>query len=219
MAQSINMQVLNNNAQVNIHDPVQLMAAFEQFGRLSEQLQNSYQDLDQRASELTDQLASAQDERLKQLAEKEQLAHRLETLLNAMPAGVLLVDNKGIIKTANPAAEQFLEQNLIGKKWQRVYAYSVAKHTESELYLNSGKILKLKTQSLDNDEGEIILLDDISEQHMLESLANRQNRLAAMGEMAAGLAHQLRTPLASAVLYSSQLDIFSENKKQDKAVN
>lgn len=219
MTQSVNMQVSNNNAQVNIHDPVQLMAAFEQFGRLSEQLQNSYQDLDQRASELTDQLASAQDERLKQLAEKEQLAHRLETLLNAMPAGVLLVDNNGIIKTANPAAEQFLEQNLIGKKWQRVYAYSVAKHTESELYLNSGKILKLKTQSLDSDEGEIILLDDISEQHMLESLANRQNRLAAMGEMAAGLAHQLRTPLASAVLYSSQLALFSENKKQDKAVN
>ena len=219
MAQSVNMQIQNNSAKVNMHDPVQLMAAFEQFGRLSEQLQNSYQDLDQRASELTDKLASAQDERLKQLAEKEQLAHRLETLLNAMPAGVLLVDVNGIIKTANPAAESFLEQSLVGKKWQRVYVYNVAKHTESELFLNSGKILKLKTQSLDNDEGEIILLDDISEQHMLESLANRHNRLAAMGEMAAGLAHQLRTPLASAVLYSSQLELFSNNKKQDKAVN
>lgn len=37
-----------------------------------------------------------------------------------------------------------------------------------------------------------------------ESLA-RQERLAAMGEMAAHLAHRLRTPLATALLYASQL--------------
>jgi len=219
MNQSVNIQSVNKSQLLNKHDPVQLMAAFEQFGRLSEQLQSSYQDLDQRAAELTDQLASAQSERLKQLAEKEQVAHRLKTLLDAMPAGVLQVDEAGIIKSANPAAEQFLEQNLTNKKWQSVYAYSVAKHTENELYLNSGRILKLKAQSLENGEGEIILLDDISEQHMLESLASRQNRLAAMGEMAAGLAHQLRTPLASAVLYASQLEQYSDNQKQDKAVN
>jgi len=219
MNQSAKIQSVNNSAQLNLHDPVQLVAAFEQFGRLSEQLQSSYQDLDQRAAELTEQLASAQSERLKQLAEKEQVAHRLETLLDAMPAGVLLVDDEGVVRTANPAAETILEQSLTGKKWKQVYAYCAARHTKNELYLNSGKILKLKTQSLDNGEGEIILLDDISEQHMLESLANRHKRLAAMGEMAAGLAHQLRTPLASAVLYASQLEQFSENTKQNKAVN
>ncbi len=201
-------------------DPAQLVVAFEQFGRLSEQLQQSYQDLDERAAMLTRQLASAQDERLKQLAEKEQLAHRLESLLDAMPAGVLLVDAEGLIQTANPAAETFLEQSLTGKKWQRVYARAVSRHTEQELFLESGRILRLKTQPLDNQQGEIILLDDISEQHLLETLANRQSRLAAMGQMAAGLGHQLRTPLASAVLYASQLDQFTEgHPKQKKAVD
>ncbi len=39
---------------------------------------------------------------------------------------------------------------------------------------------------------------------MRESLA-RQERLAAMGEMAAHLAHRLRTPLATALLYAAQL--------------
>ncbi len=202
-----------------LQNPAQLVAAFEQFGRLSEQLQQSYQELDQRAAELTEQLASAQNERLIQLAAKEQLAHRLETLLNALPAGVLLVDANGRITTANPAAELFLEQSLIGKQWRRVYAHRVSRHTGQDLYLNSGRILSLKTQSLESDQGEIILLDDISEQRMLESLADRENRLAAMGQMAAGLAHQLRTPLASAVLYASQLNQFTENDpKQNKAV-
>jgi len=208
----------------SLQDPAQLVAAFEQFGRLSDQLQQSYQELDNRAAALTEQLASAQDERLKQLAEKEQLAHHLQTLLNALPAGVLLVDDKGVITTANPAAELFLEQSLIGKDWRRVYAHSVSRHSEQDLFLNSGRILSLKRQPLDattdkNSQGEIILLDDISEQRMLEGLADRQNRLAAMGQMAAGLAHQLRTPLASAVLYASQLDQFTaDNPKQNKAV-
>ncbi|RDH84696.1 MAG: hypothetical protein DIZ80_04310 [endosymbiont of Galathealinum brachiosum] len=227
MQQTANIQTENraiNLENRSLQDPAQLVAAFEQFGRLSDQLQQSYQELDSRAAELSEQLASAQNERLVQLAEKEQLAHRLQTLLNALPAGVLLVDEKGVITTANPAAELFLEQSLIGKQWRRVYAHSVSRHTEQDLYLNSGRILSLKKQSLDastddRNQGEIILLDDISEQRMLEGLSDRQNRLAAMGQMAAGLAHQLRTPLASAVLYASQLNQFtSDNPQQNKAV-
>ncbi len=207
-----------------MQNPEQLIQAFEQFGRLSDQLQQSYQVLDSRTAELTEQLALAQDERLKQLNEKERLAHRLETLLNALPAGVLVIESDGIISSANPAAENFLEQSLIGKHWKRVYKQRVSRQNLQDLYLKTGQILSIKKQILntlsDEDKvAEIILLDDITEQRMLESLADRQNRLAAMGQMAAGLAHQLRTPLASAVLYASQLTYFTQDdQKQNKAV-
>lgn len=207
------------NSQLNVSDPNQLIMAFEKFGRLSDQLEKSYQRFDERASELSGQLESAQDAGVKQLAEKEQISNQLEAVLNTMPAGVLLVDENGVIQTANPVAEFLLEQSLTSKLWKRVYNHSVAHKTDQELHLKSGRILRLKTQALENNQGEVILLDDISEQRMLENLANRQNRLAAMGQMAAALAHQLRTPLASAVLYASQLSHFSEkNKPKNKAV-
>ncbi len=43
------------------------------------------------------------------------------------------------------------------------------------------------------------------EKEALRESVQRRERLAAMGEMAARLAHQLRTPLATALLYSAQL--------------
>ena len=208
------------NNQLNVSDPGQLIVAFEKFGKLSDQLEQSYKRFDERASELSGQLESAQEAGIRQVAEKEQIANQLEAVLNTMPAGVLLVDENGVIQTANPVAEFLLEQSLTSKRWKRVYSHCVSRQTDQELHLKSGRVLRLKKQALENHQGEVILLDDISEQRMLEDLANRQNRLAAMGQMAAALAHQLRTPLASAVLYASQLSHFSTTSNpQNKAVD
>ena len=46
-------------------------------------------------------------------------------------------------------------------------------------------------------------LTDTSERRQVEELIARHRRLAALGEMAAALAHQIRTPLAAALLYAS----------------
>ena len=56
--------------QPDIEDPQALVTAFEQFSRLSEQLQQSYRDMDRHAAELSEQLAAANSERLRQLAEE-----------------------------------------------------------------------------------------------------------------------------------------------------
>ena len=41
----------------------------------------------------------------------------------------------------------------------------------------------------------------------LAALLTRQQRLVTLGELAAGLAHQIRTPLAAALLYASQMTL------------
>lgn len=216
------MTMIASRQQANIidmHDPQSLMTAFEQFGRLSEQLQQSYQDLDRRTAELTEELATARDERLTQLAEKEKLADRLETLLGALPAGVVVVDEQGMIQTANQAAESFFEQTLQNKNWQHVLKNSIRRTDAQDVILKNGRTLGFSKNKLEADNGEIILINDFTHMRMLQDLADRQNRLAAMGQMAAGLAHQLRTPLSSAVLYASQMEkMQQQDQHSNKAI-
>ena len=197
-----------------IQDQQGLMTAFEQFSRLSEQLQRSYEELDRRAAELTDELATARSERLKQLKEKEKLADRLEKLLAALPAGVIVINQQGVIQTANKAAETFFEQSLIEQDWQQLLQAQVERIEAQDIILHNGRVLTMSQQQLETSSDMIILINDVSHNRMLQDLANRQTRLAAMGQMAAGLAHQLRTPLSSAVLYASQINKPHVNEQQ-----
>src|SRR6202000_1676244 len=59
--------------------------------------------------------------------------------------------------------------------------------------------------------GEVVLLADVTEAHLMQVLLTRQQRLLTLGELAAGLAHQIRTPLAAALLYASQMTLPHQN--------
>ena len=92
----------------------QLEDAFTLFNKMSAKLADSYGDLETQVAFLTKELARAHDERLKQLAEKEILATRLEGLLNTLPAGVIVLDDSGCITQTNPIAEEMLGESFAG---------------------------------------------------------------------------------------------------------
>jgi two-component system sensor histidine kinase FlrB len=71
--------------------------------------------------------------------------------------------------------------------------------------LASGRRVNVQTCSLGNEPGQIVLLNDVTETRALHEQLSRHQRLTAMGEMAASLAHQIRTPLATAMLYASHM--------------
>jgi len=182
-----------------------LEEAFDTFNRMSMQLESSYRDLEDQVNALHKELAAARSERLKQLAEKERLADRLERLLGLLPGAVLVVDGEGIIKQTNPMAETLLEDKLTGKSWAAVQRdHFLSDSSEAgEVQLRNGKHVTLSMQALDAEPGQVVLIMDISDQHELKAMLNRQDRLAGMGEMAARLAHQIRTPLTTALLYAT----------------
>lgn len=185
----------------------QLEDAFHAFNQMSTQLQLSYCELERRVAELSRELAAARSERLRQLAEKERLANRLERLLDALPAGVVVVDGEGWVQDCNPVARDLLGEPLRGVLWRDICERALAPSQDKnhEVALRNGKLVSLSQRSLGNEPGQIILLQDVTQTRAMQETIDRHKRLSAMGEMAAAMAHQIRTPLASALLYLSHL--------------
>lgn len=103
-----------------------LKSAFEMFNQMSQQLADSYYLLENRVAELNQELSSVTHQRLQELAEKEQLANRLESLLNFLPGGVVVLDSSGYVSECNPAAIDLLGEPLEGELWRDVIKRSFA---------------------------------------------------------------------------------------------
>lgn len=185
----------------------ELQDAFGAFNQLSAQLSESYQQLEVRVAGLTTALENEQDERLKELTEKERVASRLASLLHALPGGVVVIDGEGKVQEHNPAAELLLGQPLLGLPWSAIIQRSFSPRSDDghDISLVDGRKVNISTCPLGSEPGQILLITDVTEIRYLQDRTEQQQRLAAMGKMAASLAHQIRTPLSSALLYVSNL--------------
>ncbi|MDR1368351.1 MAG: PAS domain-containing protein [Candidatus Accumulibacter sp.] len=182
----------------------ELQLAFDLFNQRSRELTLAYETLQARAESLTKQLAIANGELRRQYEEKEALSERLASLLNALPAGVVVLANDGTVSEANPAARKMLGDTLIGNTWPSVRSTLEPTETPEEWLLGKLRV-SIAESPLDSSGGNLLLIHDMTAAHELKAGMERKQRLAAMGEMAASLAHQLRTPLAAALLYSANL--------------
>jgi two-component system sensor histidine kinase FlrB len=141
-----------------------------------------------------------------QLAEKELLANRLSQLLDALPAAVVVLDGDDQIEQFNPAASELFNSIQAGVAWNQINDGKFqSKQHAKEQRLANGRLVTMTERKLESDNGRILLFLDITETRELQERLNRRQRLSTMGKMAAQLAHQIRTPLSSALLYASHL--------------
>lgn len=184
-----------------------LEQAFALFNQMSTQLSASYTMLEERVSDLKGQLALVSAQRMQELAEKERLANRLQSLLDLLPGGVIVIDGQGVVREANPVARNLLGQPLVGMLWRQVIARNFAPREDDghEISLKDGRRLSIATRSLHAEPGQLVLLTDLTETRRLQDQLSRHERLSALGRMVASLAHQIRTPLSAALLYASHL--------------
>ncbi|MDR3298455.1 MAG: PAS domain-containing protein [Candidatus Accumulibacter sp.] len=183
----------------------ELQQAFDVFNQVSLELTQAYETLQRRVESLTTELAAANGELRRQYQEKEALSERLSLLLNALPAGVVVLDSAVTVGEANPAAQRMFGEALTGSDWTVIADKRLlATDAPDEWQLGTRRV-SIAESPLDLAGGRLLLLHDITVAHELKANLERNQRLAAMGEMAASLAHQLRTPLATALLYSANL--------------
>lgn len=207
-------------------DYERLQSAFAVFNEASEQLSVVYQDLQQQVEQLTRELALANGELQRQLAEKEDLSRRLSLLLTALPAGVIALDAQGCVEQTNPAASAILGEPLVGLSWHENITTRLLETTvanEWRLRPESTKSpcrIRIESSTIDLTGRQILLVHDITQAYEMQEQVKRNQRLTAMGEMAANLAHQLRTPLSTALLYAAQLknETLAAHERQQFAV-
>ncbi|MCQ4320924.1 ATP-binding protein [Pseudomonas stutzeri] len=164
--------------------------------------------LQARVAELKDQLAESAAQRLQEFDEKERLASRLQSLLDLLPGGVIVIDGQGMVREANPVALELLGAPLEGALWREVIARSFSPRRDDghEISLRDGRRVSIATRSLSVEPGQLVLLTDLTETRRLQQQLARHERLSALGRMVASLAHQIRTPLSTALLYASHLE-------------
>jgi two-component system sensor histidine kinase FlrB len=152
---------------------------------------------------------TALQDKINQLSSELQKSNqRLAILLNAIPAGVILLEND-VVLLHNPAVLIFLPELKSGTIFE-IPSDWLASITPGEYVIGEKGVpqrIQKTVQVIRINEGSrsFIQIQDITANISRHEETQRENRLAAMGRMAAGIAHQFRTPLATALLYASHL--------------
>ncbi|OEY71078.1 PAS domain-containing sensor histidine kinase [Rheinheimera salexigens] len=138
--------------------------------------------------------------------------NQADALLQALPAAVILLDQRGYVYQANAAAIDLLGEPLIGERWLDVITRSFSPRSDDglEVSLKDGRRVKLAISAIaassgQAQPGQLIMLTDLTETRALQSRLSHLQRLSSLGKMMASLAHQIRTPLSAAMLYAQNL--------------
>ena len=205
-----------------------LQAAFQTFNETTRHLQESYEILQERIKALDLELEQKNIELETNLREKEAVRNYLNNILQSLTTGVIVVDldcrvtvfNRSAERITGLAAEACLTRPLTEAVPIDLFPTMVDRLNESEgrvpvyeeglIDADAGNLrVRVTASPVQNTEGQsigtMLLVEDITQLKQLEEEANRNDRLRAMGEMAAGIAHEIRNPLASIELFASVL--------------
>ncbi len=154
-----------------------------------------------------------------------------EYILQSVPSGVISLDRDLTVTKVNAAAERILglsAEDAIGKWYGDVFTEPLKSILDGRTGIQRGEIqytvrsgkeihIGLTVTPLLNEArdaiGRLIVFTDLTELKALEAQAELRDRLSSLGEMAAGMAHELRNPMAVIAGYTKML-----SKKADPSL-
>ena len=140
------------------------------------------------------------------------LSARHEQIVESVASGILTLDSSGRITFVNRAGASVLGRartELIGRPlrevvpelWEAIEAGGGrGSGPRGEVKVRGGdgeRYLGFNVSPLGPSEGLVVVFQDLTAMREMEALVRRNERLAALGVVAAGLAHEIRNPLAS----------------------
>lgn len=218
-----------------------LTSAFENFTQATETLRKSYRALQQKITKLSGELSQVNKALNRKVAELHKVRTYLNNVLDSMMDGLIAVNPEGKITIFNKAAERitgYRAEEVLGHPYQLVFGreneefISILRKTfqrrrplvgEKSFFSRDRSIPLEVTVNLVGDpedkiEGALVVFRDISLLRFLKDEIRRKEKLAALGEMAASIAHEIRNPLSGiegfALLLKESLKEDEEKKSQ-----
>jgi PAS domain S-box-containing protein len=203
--------------------------SFASFNKITEKLHFAYKELEEKFEDLNRKLEDANQELRESLLEKHRLSNYLNNILESINSGVLAIDSENRITLFNRAAEEIVglkAEEVFGKNYDQIWGdvpqdltpfYTLKNkepisNQEKEMENKKGKKIPLgfSTSLLTNGEGEVLgaveVFFDLSQLKKLEEEVMRVKTLAALGEMAATVAHEVRNPLGGIAGFAALLE-------------
>jgi two-component system, NtrC family, sensor histidine kinase PilS len=135
-----------------------------------------------------------------------------ENVIHSMSSGLITTGLDGRITLVNAAAQRLMERTaaeLVGAPVKPLFVDALpaveSHHTHGEVRCDTPgrfrKTLRVRVAALTiperGDQGLVYVFDDLTELRRLEREVRMQDRLAAVGRLAAAIAHEIRNPLTS----------------------
>lgn len=161
----------------------------------------------------------------------------LQTILNAMQEGIILLEANGAITYANPAAESLLgfsaesaQGQTIGRylrdlDWERILQldeteWSHVVNREIEITYPLHRFVNFYVIPLsavtDDEDGAVVILRDVTRDREAQASNVESERLSAVTLLAAGVAHEIGNPLNSLTIHLQLIDQELEGFSEDQ---
>jgi PAS domain S-box-containing protein len=196
-----------------VEKAVKLNEAFHNFTQASRSLETYYEKLREKVQYLTLELEQKNTQLNRAVLEVGESKDYLQAVLQSIGEAIIVLDQEDRVTMLNRAAEDLLcsrKQDVTGMMF-RDLPFSVEEST-------SGTRLTVKETTYDvilsrstvsgpegSVRGYVVLIKDITRIKELERQHERNQRLISMGEMAAKIVHEIRSPLCSIELFSTML--------------
>jgi len=218
-----------------------LASEFSEFISAASRLEMSYRDLQGKVSELGLELSERNLALNKSLEENERMRLALQQIVDSMPCGVLVLDQKDEISMLNPESGRLLGIDptefcggshatlqqisaVSGLNLQTFCGNASNSETEQEFCVcdNSGKRwiavrnrrLFLQPGSIKTPDRTILILRDVTAQKRSEQERDAGRKAMALAEIATVLAHEIRNPLASLELFAELIEQDGDRRKE-----
>lgn len=177
-----------------------LTQALIAFTKTTQTMEEAYRRLEMRLDELDQELAGKNRE----LA---LTSDYLTNLLESMSDGVVAIDTNGVITRFNRAASAILgyeAEEVVGQRFRETFDREFPApriYGAMELRSRSGRLVPVseRDSAIADRTGRVLgsvkIFQDLSELIALREQVRQIDRLAAIGEMAATVAHEIRNPL------------------------